>query len=326
MFYKVLPLLFFVFFVAAASSAAAQKSSSPSNKLIPSSSRVALFSEVLYSPNEPFSDAFRELRLNTDFFYPKGISFHTVSELALANRKLQNQPQLRLAQAYIRWQKSTKKDSSVIAYSSSLKVGHLQWFPPINQALVLAENINRFTQPLIFAGVDENFTLFVGKKRNLMIEVDVLVGDTLGTNSNLVFDFYNAFVRYKKVIYKNIVFNTQIGKALGYKHLVNYAYVSWRPKSEELQFDIQVGKLAGYEQSPFGASFGIERVFNAVAIGAFYQRRINQAEEKQIAGFTLQFLKPKWLATLTNTYSLYIDFSNRTVFMNIPLLTVELNK
>ncbi|MCF8229595.1 MAG: hypothetical protein K9G58_06030 [Bacteroidales bacterium] len=206
-----------------------------------------------------------------------------------------------------------------------VKAGRIEWYPVFKDIRLISENLELYRQPYSFHGllVDLNMPLLKDKSLALRFNAhsnDIIEGDEEARIRNL-------YVSYRKNIYKKFGIAAQLGEMEGTRYLVNYAYFFYRPVIEKVQLGFKAGKLLSLDEIPYGFEVRIEREFNFIALGAYYQRRIDQqayfeelGTNSQIFGFTWRFLKPRILKHIMDTYQLVYDTNTETLRFVIPIL------
>ena len=207
----------------------------------------------------------------------------------------------------------------------NFKAGKLEWYPTFRDPRLIAENIDLFTNPNSFYGLSGDIFMPLLKNRNLSLRISGHSGDII--ENNIKAEILNLYLSYNQILYKNFGFAAQLGQMQGSRHFVNYAYLYYRPKIEELELGFKGGKLASLDAIPYGFEITIEREFKYFAIGAYYQRRINQKSHfdeyqsnSQIFGFTWRIIGPPKLKSIFDTYQFIYDSNTKTIRFVIPIL------
>jgi hypothetical protein len=211
-----------------------------------------------------------------------------------------------------------------------LKAGKIAWYPTFRDIRLISENLGLFRDPYSFYGISADIRMPLLKDRSLVARVSGYSNDFKDNKQDA--EIRNAYLGYKKNLYKNFGFAIQAGKMQGSIHLINFAYLFYRPKIEKIQLGFKVGKLLSLDQIPYGFEARIEREFKFIALGFYYQRRIDQksyydkiSNNSQIFGFTWRFIGPKFLKKIIDTYQLVYDSNTETLRFSIPILLSNFN-
>ncbi|MCD4665168.1 MAG: hypothetical protein K8R68_07845 [Bacteroidales bacterium] len=208
-----------------------------------------------------------------------------------------------------------------------INAGLMRWLPKYTDMVLISEKFyNDFFNPdnSTFVGFGAGFSVPLLKKNRLVAKFNGISGDIFD-QKNMPASIKDAYLQGNLPIYTNISLFAQVGIADGFQHIVNCAFLQYRPSYDKLAFNFKLGKLPGYDKTPYGLSVQVSRKFNYVELGAFYQIRMNQDPNMpQIAGFTFSFIKPKKLVEIWNTYSFWYNFYENTFMFNVPLLKINL--
>ena len=131
-------------------------------------------------------------------------------------------------------------------------------------------------------------------------------------------------MNYTKIFKYSLGLSTQIGIAQGSQHIVNFAQILYKPKLENLQCDVRIGKLPTYDETPYGIHLGITRRFKYISLGGYYEKRLNQNTKGEIAGVQWNIIEPPKLAKFVSTFNLFYDFNTNTIWMWIPILKINI--
>lgn len=212
----------------------------------------------------------------------------------------------------------------ILEYGTFLyvKAGVFEWFPTHTNVQQIIENAEAYITPPIIYGGSGYLRAPLLKDRSLQMYLGAHSGDLI--NNEAEAELFNAFLHYEKTVIFNLGVSARAGKAQASKHLVNHAYLFYRPKMEKLSLDIQAGKLPAYDQSPYGIHLGMYRDFKYVRLGGYYQRRLNQQTKGEIAGVSWNITGPPRLAKIVNSFNIIYDFNTNTIWMWMPLLKLDI--
>ena len=238
-----------------------------------------------------------------------------------------------LAQVYVQYSTfiSHKKKFPLFRYPTMITVsaGKLVWYPTFRDPRLIAENIDLFKDPVSFYGVSGDLLMPLLRDRSLLLRISGHTGDLIGNSANPKLE--NLYVSFHHAIYKKFGIAIQVGQAQGSQHLVNYAYLYYRPMIEQLQLGFKAGKLVSLDAIPYGFEISIERRFKYFAIGGYYQRRINQQSyfeqhkrDAQIFGFTWRIIGPPKLKYIFDTYQFIYDSNTETFRFVIPFFMANM--
>lgn len=232
-----------------------------------------------------------------------------------------------LAQAYVQYSNavSHKRKFPLFRYPTliTISTGKLVWYPTFRDPRLIAENIDLFKDPVSFYGISADLNMPLLRDRSLSIRISGHTGDLIGNATGPQLE--NLYVNFRHAIYKKFGIAVQVGIAQGSQHVINYAYLYYVPKIEQLQIGLKAGKLVSLDAIPYGFEISIERRFKYIAIGGYYQRRINQRsyfeqqkEGSQIFGFTWRITGPPKLKYIFDTYQFIYDSNTQTFRFIIP--------
>lgn len=105
------------------------------------------------------------------------------------------------------------------------------------------------------------------------------------------------------------------------------AFVHYSPTLfGDLRIDLRAGKLPGMDQTPYGARISLEKPFKYVALGGYYERRLNQPAGRQIMGFSWRVISPPILAKLMGTFLLAYDLRTNALRATIPFIKMNIGE
>ncbi len=232
-----------------------------------------------------------------------------------------------ISQAYIQYSKAFSHKGKFPLFKHStfinIKVGKIEWYPTFQDIRLISENLDLFTNPYSFYGLSFNLRMPLLKDNSLVFNFSGHSGDIIENDTKA--DIRNIYLSYNKEFIDDLGISIRVGKMQGCQHFINYAYLFYRPTIEKLQLGFKVGKLLSLDGIPYGFGVSIERKFKYIAVGGYYQRRINQKsyfEERntssQIFGFTWRIIGPKKLKKVINTYQFIYDTNTETFRFVIP--------
>lgn len=209
--------------------------------------------------------------------------------------------------------------------SLNSKIGKVEYFPKFEDTRLIVENFDLYLRPPQFYGATLTLNITTRKLNFVSFFFDGISGDITDFNSlkpdikELVFRFYPTF-------FKDFSFYSQIGRSLSSIHVINYAYFIYSPGLfNYFNFSIKLGKLPALDAAPYGVRFTIEREFNFLLIGGYYERRINQPPGGSIIGFYWRILKPDELVEIFGAYRFMYDSNAGVLAFNIPFLLIRVN-
>ncbi len=203
-----------------------------------------------------------------------------------------------------------------------LRAGRLRWFPKYSKITLFFSDPNSFIDPASFSGLSLYSRIMVIRKLNLKINIGAISGDVFTGDPGA--RLYDLNVNWNQRVYKKLGFELQVGISQGSQHVVNWSYAYYEPKWNDVEFTLQAGKLPGYDESPYGMHVGLARNFNFIRIGGFYERRVDQHTRAEIAGITWGFIGNSTIAKIFNTFQINYDFNTNTVWVYIPVFSLDL--
>lgn len=203
-----------------------------------------------------------------------------------------------------------------------VKLGMFEWFPTYSNVQQIIENADKFIYPSKIYGGSILLNSPLTKDQSLRFQFAAHSGDLI--NKELDPELLDVFLNYTRLFKYEIGVSAQVGQAQGSQHVVNYAHLLFQPKIEKLSFNVKLGKLPTYDNTPYGFHIGLSREFKYVLLGGYYERRLNQDTKGHIAGFSWHIKGPPALAKFVSTFSFIYDINSNTVWMWIPLLKIDI--
>jgi len=235
----------------------------------------------------------------------------------------------KLSQYYLQYSKAFSHESwfPLFKYNTRvlLKAGKIEWYPTFRDTRLIKENLDLFRDPYSFHGILLDLNMPLLKDYSLRARITGHSHDFAQKDTKA--QIRNAYVNYRYNFIKNFGLRTQMGLMEGNRHLVNYAYLFYGHKFDNVQLGLKAGKLLSLDDIPYGIEVSLEREFNYVAFGGFYQIRLGQQDyfeknktDSQIFGFSMRILGPKVLRDVMDTYQLLYDTNTKTLRFVIPVL------
>ena len=269
-----------------------------------------------------------ELRLSGQFFFTSRISMGVMNKTRFRQNSKTTNDFTQVYAQYTAFLKNSKKTGlwrmpSVV----NLKAGWLEWIPRYKDPKLIVENLDRYMFPESFYGLDLNIVSPIDAQNHYVCYFNGILKDVFDKNS---IEIPNAYLSVNQPVYKNLSLCMQVGKMTGAQHIVNHAYLQYKPSFGQLTFRLKAGKLPALDQSPYGVEVGFERPFKYIAIGGYYQRRIDQQNnprvgDKQIFGFSIRIIKPKLLKDIFDAYNFIYDTNTEKLRFQIPVMSSEIN-
>ena len=269
--------------------------------------------------NTNFTD---QMYIRANFKYSYKFELVVINKTKLKNDTLQN----KFSDIYFSYRNNFKANAKIpiFKYGSylNLKVGILEWFPKFTNVQLILENAEKYINPSQIYGGSINSVTPLTRDRALKINLSAHTGDLI--NKELDPEILDLFLNYTKIFKYNLGVSTQIGIAQGSKHVVNFAHLLYKPKLENMQFDVRIGKLPTIDETPYGIHLGITRKFKYISLGGYYEKRLNQDTKGEIAGVSWSIIGPPKLAKFVSTFNLFYDFNTNTIWMWILILKIDI--
>jgi len=227
----------------------------------------------------------------------------------------------RLTQLYLQYSNSWQALERSI--NLNIQAGKLEWYPRFTDPQLILEKIDLYLNPPALYGA-----IF-------MLDAEIIhngyLSYHLGANTGDLKDkIYKGGISYSLFrsrigIFQDFGTYVQLGKSEGSIFLINEAYFYYTPMLyKTVRLDARTGKLPGIEDTPYGFHLGAEILLKYIAIGGYYEKRIDQKKKDQIVGFYWRIIGPEFLATFMNEFRLLYDTNTNTLRFNIPFLYIRL--
>lgn len=212
------------------------------------------------------------------------------------------------------------RDSLWLAHGITfdLDVGRIEWLPRFSSPQLILANIPLYLYPKQFWGAAVQVSIPLLKNKDVEISLRGHTGD-LFKRERLRPTLEDAYITAKRFTDFKLGVEVQIGRALGYSHVINYAHITFSPLFEKVQCNIKLGKLPTFDESPYGIHFGISRKFKYLSIGGFYEKRLRESKNYKNAGIYWRLIGPPKLARFIRNYNINFSFNNNAAVAFIPL-------
>lgn len=207
----------------------------------------------------------------------------------------------------------------------NIQTGKMEWYPQYRDIRLMSENFEKFRNPTSFYGVSYRIGMPLVKDRWLKLTMSGHFGDW--GNDGVPSRLRNIYLDFRKDFVKNFGLATRGGKMENSRYWINFSYLYYTPTIEKIQLGFRVGKLLSLDDIPYGTEIRMEREFKYIAIGGYFQQRINQKShfeqtggESQIFGFTWRIIAPKKLKNIFNSYQFIYDTNTNTLRFVIPFM------
>jgi hypothetical protein len=207
----------------------------------------------------------------------------------------------------------------------NIQAGRMEWFPHYRDIRLMSENFDRFRNPMAFYGLAYSLRMPLVSGGWLKLTVNGHYGDW--GNDGVPSKLRNLYLDYQRDFVKNFGLALRGGKMENSRYLMNFAYLYYTPKVEKIQLGFRVGKLLSLDDIPYGAEIRLERTFKYIALGGYFQQRLNQKShfeetggESQIFGFTWRILAPEKLKQIFDSYQFIYDTNTKTLRFVIPVM------
>ena len=199
------------------------------------------------------------------------------------------------------------------------KAGRVEWYPLFADPRLIIENIDLFLKPKSIYGIHLTLDLPLSPRGDLNAHIGVDSGDLSADRPKPTFN--DAFIRFTPKLLKDVGFCAQIGRTQGTKFLVSDAFFHYSPTFfGNLKIDLRVGKLAGKDETPYGARITAYKPFKYIGLGGYYERRLDQPENEQIVGFFGRIISPPKLAEFMDLFMISFDTNTNTLRANIQFI------
>ncbi len=269
--------------------------------------------------NTNFVDKFK---LNARFIFNKNIQFVFEDRIRYENKNIKN----KFADFYLNYTKRIKPNFEIPLFNYGtrldIKLGIIEWIPTYTNIQLILENAEQFVNPSHIYGATLKSTTPLNAGNDLNLHFDAHTGDLLYNDIDA--EIVNLFLDFRKTFKRQVGADIQAGLAQGSQHTLNFAYIFYTPQVENVSFTIKTGKLPSYDESPYGIHLGFMRKFKYIAVGAYYERRIDQNTKGEIAGISWSIIGPPALTKLVSTFNFYYDFNMDTIWMWLPLFNMSI--
>ncbi len=232
----------------------------------------------------------------------------------------------KFADFFLKYSKRIKPDFEIPLFNYGarldIQLGIIEWIPTYTNIQLILENAEQFVNPYHIYGATLKSTTPLNAGNDLNLHFDAHTGDLLYNDIDA--EIVNLFLDFRKTFKYQIGADIQAGHAQGSQHALNFAYIFYAPEVENVSFTFKTGKLPSYDESPYGIHLGFMRRFKYIAVGAYYEKRIDQNTEGEIAGISWSIIGPPELAKLVSTFSFHYDFNMDTIWMWLPLFNMSM--
>jgi hypothetical protein len=266
-----------------------------------------------------------EIRLGSALYFPGNLSVCAVAKSrrdADSTSSFWGKRDIRLAEAYLRY--SAKLPVPPYGLRAIVKAGKLERYPRFRDIELIMENWDEYLNPVRFYGADVGLDMPLVRSGWLNAHADGISGDLASSKPEP--HLYNAFLRFTPNLFvKDFGVTAQVGRSEETDDWVSEAVVRYSPTVfRDLKVDLRAGRLPGRDSTPFGARISVEKPFKYIALGAYYERRLNQPAGTQFMGFSWRIIGPPWLARFLNTLLICYDTNSNTLWAHIPFVEVEI--
>ncbi len=289
----------------------------------PTSFSADLSGELMWSFGERVG--MNEIRLWSSLSFPGHLSVCAVAKSrrdADPTSSFWGKRETRLAEAYLRYY--AKLPVPPYGLRAIVKAGKVERYPRFSDLELIMENWDKYLNPDRFYGADVCLDIPLVRSGWLNAHADFSSGDL--ASSKPVPVLYNAFLRLTPDLFvKNFGLTAQVGRSEETKHWVSEAVVRYSPTVfRDLNVDLRAGRLPGRDSTPFGARISVWKPFKYIALGAYYERRLNQTAGTHLMGFSWRIIGPPWLARFMSTFLICYDTNTNTLWAHIPFVEVDI--
>lgn len=298
----------------------------------PTSFSADLSGELMWSFGERVG--MNEIRLWSSLSFPGHLSVCAVAKSrrdADATSSFWGKRDIRLAEAYLRYY--AKLPIPPYGLRAIVKAGKVERYPRFSDLELIMENWDKYRKPDRFYGADVCLDMPLARSGWLNAHADFSSGD-LASNKPVPV-LYNAFLRLTPDLFvKDFGLTAQVGWTEGTSDRTDLApHVRWVSEAVvrysptvfgDLNVDLRAGRLRGRDETPFGARISAWKPFTYIALGAYYERRLNQPAGTQYIGFSGRIIGPPWLARFMSTFLICYDTNTNTLWAHIPFVEVDI--
>jgi hypothetical protein len=227
----------------------------------------------------------------------------------------------KLSQLYLQYSNTYKVFS--FDFTFNMRFGKLEYYPSYTEPQLILDNIDQYLNPPSFYGALLSADAMFWRPINLE-------GHFNANSSDIKNDFYkaninDAYLSINPETKFKLGARVSAGRIQGTKYGVNEAYLYYSPSIQKIiKLDARIGKLPGLDETPYGVRIGGEGYFKYFALGAYYERRINQRNDEKYIGFYWRIINPPELVGFLNSYQIIYDTNNDILRFNIPFLTLNI--
>lgn len=232
-----------------------------------------------------------------------------------------NKRKQKLAQLYL--QASGSVELFERDLTMNFQAGKLEYYPNYIDPELIKENLDRYLEPPDFYGsiMQLNYDIYDPLRiKSFFSGYYGYFTDTKKNHGSLT----NAYINANPELIEYGGINIKAGLTEGSKYAVSEAYAYYAPVIENtVQIDLRAGKLIGIDAYPYGARIGAEILLKYIAIGGYYERRINQPSNERFFGIYWRLIGPPELVKFFGDYQLIYDTNTNTIRFNIPFLKIK---
>ncbi len=227
----------------------------------------------------------------------------------------------KLSQLYLQYSNTFKIFKFDLTFN--VRMGKLEYFPTYTEPQLILDNIDQFLNPPSFYGAMFDANVMFWKPINLEGHFNANSLDV--RDESYKGSINDAYLSINPELKFKLGARVSAGKIQGTKYGVNEAYAYYAPFIQKtVRLDLRAGKLPGLDETPYGVRIGGEGYFKYFALGAYYERRLNQDNENKYIGFYWRIINPPELVSFLNSYQIIYDTNSDVLRFNIPFLTVTI--
>jgi len=260
-----------------------------------------------------------EARIRSTLFFKSNYSLVSVLKSKPSPGESWKNRNLELSQLYAQYNNTFNVFSRNLTIN--LNAGKLEWYPNISEPQLIIENYDLFTNPPFLYGGSLRADYILFEKGLLSAHLGAYGGYVSNMDYKVEIPDANLLTDYE--VLKNTGIHLQIGRTTGARHFINESYLFFRPLLyNTVRFDLRAGKLPGFDNTPYGIHIGAEGIYKYLALGLFWEKRLNQEKQSEYFGFSWRIIGPEELAFLFNTFQILYDTNTKTLRFLIPFLNV----